>query len=35
VTDEEYFERVRNNAGNGWATPGQARVAVLSLSYRL
>jgi catecholate siderophore receptor len=35
VTDEEYFERVRNNSGNGWATPGSARVAVVSLSYRL
>ncbi|MGE0741786.1 MAG: TonB-dependent receptor [Hyphomonadaceae bacterium] len=32
--DEEYFERVRNNAGNGWATPGATRSATLSLSYR-
>jgi catecholate siderophore receptor len=31
--DEEYYERVRNNAGNGWATPGAARSAVLSLLY--
>jgi catecholate siderophore receptor len=35
LTDEEYFERVRNNAGNGWATPGAARFAVLSLNWRL
>jgi catecholate siderophore receptor len=35
LTDEDYFERIRNNAGNGWATPGPARSAVLSLSYRL
>jgi catecholate siderophore receptor len=35
VTDEEYFERIRNNATNGWATPGAARAAVLSLSWRL
>jgi catecholate siderophore receptor len=35
LTDEEYFERVRNNAGNGWATPGAARSAVFSVSWRL
>jgi catecholate siderophore receptor len=35
VTDEEYFERIRNNATNGWATPGAARNAVLSLTWRL
>lgn len=35
LTDEEYFERVRNNATNGWATPGQARSAVLSVTWRL
>lgn len=29
-TDKLYFTRVRNN---GWATPGDARAAVLSLSY--
>jgi catecholate siderophore receptor len=34
LTDEEYFQRIRNNAGNGWATPGDARAAVLSLTYR-
>lgn len=32
--DEEYYERVRNNATNGWATPGAGRSAVLSLAYR-
>src|SRR5690606_38191457 len=35
VTDEKYFERIRNNATNGWATPGAARNAVLSLTWRL
>jgi catecholate siderophore receptor len=35
LTDEEYFERVRNNATNGWATPGAARSAVLRVSWRL
>lgn len=29
--DEDYFTRIRNN---GWATPGAARSAVLSASYR-
>ncbi|RPI58694.1 MAG: TonB-dependent receptor [Lysobacterales bacterium] len=35
VTDEIYFDRVRNNAGNGWATPGATRTAVLRLNWRL
>jgi catecholate siderophore receptor len=35
VTDEEYFERIRNNATNGWATPGAARSGVVSLTWRL
>jgi catecholate siderophore receptor len=35
VTDEVYYERIRNNAANGWATPGSARSAVLSLTWRL
>jgi catecholate siderophore receptor len=35
LADEEYYERIRNNAGSGWATPGAARTAVLSLSWRL
>lgn len=29
VTDEEYYERIRNN---GWATPGLARNAILTLN---
>ena len=29
--DKQYFTRVRNN---GWATPGEARSAVLSATYR-
>jgi catecholate siderophore receptor len=32
--DEHYYTRIRNNATSGWATPGEARNAVLSLSYR-
>lgn len=37
VGDTEYYTRVRNNAstGVGWATPGEARSAVLTLSYRM
>jgi len=35
VTDEEYYERIRNNATSGWATPGAARSAVLSVTWRL
>jgi len=35
VTDEVFFERVRNNANNGWATPGAARTGVVSLTWRL
>jgi catecholate siderophore receptor len=34
LLDEEYYERVRNNAGKGWATPGAARAATLNFSYR-
>ncbi|MBL8549464.1 MAG: TonB-dependent siderophore receptor [Hyphomonadaceae bacterium] len=34
LTDEDYYERIRNNPTNGWATPGAARSAVLSLAYR-
>ncbi len=30
-TDAEYYTRIRNN---GWATPGDARAAVLTLAYR-
>jgi len=35
VTDEVYYERIRNNATNGWATPGAARTGVLSVTWRL
>jgi catecholate siderophore receptor len=35
LTDKDYYERVRNNATNGWATPGAARFAVLNLNWRL
>lgn len=31
LTDETYYSRVRNN---GWATPGDARNATLTLNYR-
>ncbi|MGH8031927.1 MAG: TonB-dependent receptor [Luteimonas sp.] len=32
--DEEYYLRIRNTATSGWATPGEARSAVLTASYR-
>jgi len=32
--DEDYYERIRNNANNGWATPGAARSATLTAAYR-
>jgi catecholate siderophore receptor len=35
VTDEVYYERIRNNATSGWATPGSARSGVLSVTWRL
>lgn len=31
VSDEEYYIRIRNN---GWATPGEARSATLTATYR-
>jgi catecholate siderophore receptor len=34
LADEVYYERIRNNATSGWATPGAGRSAVLSLTYR-
>lgn len=34
LTDEEYYTRIRNNATNGWATPGEGRSAVLTATYR-
>lgn len=30
IADKDYYTRIRNN---GWATPGDARAAVLSLNY--
>jgi catecholate siderophore receptor len=35
VTDELYFERIRNNPTSGWATPGVERSGVVSLTWRL
>jgi outer membrane receptor for monomeric catechols len=35
VTDEGYCERMRNKAASGSATPGSARSAVLSVTWRL
>jgi catecholate siderophore receptor len=35
LTDEQYFERVRNNPTSGWATPGAERSAVVSVTWRL
>jgi catecholate siderophore receptor len=35
VTDEVFYERIRNNATNGWATPGAARSGVVSITWRL
>ncbi len=43
LLDETYYTRIRNNvtftggvvtAGNGWATPGEGRSAVLTATYR-
>ncbi len=34
LTDEEYYTRIRSNNGFGWATPGDARSATVSLNYR-
>ena len=43
LLDEAYYTRIRNNvtftggvvtAGNGWATPGEGRSAVLTATYR-
>lgn len=31
LSDEEYYQRIRNN---GWATPGEARSATLTATYR-
>ncbi|MFA7263990.1 MAG: TonB-dependent siderophore receptor [Caulobacter sp.] len=34
LTDEEYYTRIRSSSGFGWATPGDARSAQVSLNYR-
>jgi catecholate siderophore receptor len=32
--DKEYYTSIRNNAGNGWAVPGDGRSAVLTATLR-
>ena len=32
--DEAYYERIRNTATSGWATPGAGRSAILTATYR-
>lgn len=34
LTDQAYYTRIRSNAGFGWATPGDARSAQITLNYR-
>jgi len=34
LTDEEYYTRIRSSNGFGWATPGDARSAQVTLNYR-
>ena len=34
LTDEEYYTRIRSSNGFGWATPGDARAATVTLNYR-
>jgi catecholate siderophore receptor len=34
LTDQTYYNRVRSNAGFGWATPGDTRSAQVALNYR-
>lgn len=34
LSDKEYYVRIRNNAGNGWATPGEGRSATLTAVYK-
>lgn len=34
LTDQDYYTRIRSNAGFGWATPGDARSAQVTLNYR-
>ncbi len=32
--DEDYFNRIRANNGFGWAMPGEARSAQVTVNYR-
>ena len=34
MTDEDYDVRIRSSHGFGWATPGEARSAQVTLTYR-
>lgn len=34
LTDQDYYNRIRSSAGFGWATPGDARSAQVTLNYR-
>lgn len=34
VFDKEYYQRIRSNNGFGWATPGEARSAQVTVNYR-
>ena len=34
LADKEYYHSIRNNAGNGWAIPGDGRQAVLTATFR-
>jgi catecholate siderophore receptor len=34
LADKAYYTRIRNNAGNGWATPGEGRSATLTATYK-
>lgn len=34
LTDKEYYDRIRNTATSGWATPGIGRSATLTATYR-
>jgi catecholate siderophore receptor len=34
LTDQDYYTRIRSSSGFGWATPGDARSAQVTLNYR-
>ncbi len=34
LADEDYYTRIRSSNGFGWATPGDARSATVTLNYR-